>query len=402
MGRVHINSCDFSMNSYSFDDKEDDWNLSAFDMNLARDSSTLIPFILEAQRKLKTRNQSLKLLASPWSPPWWMKTNKDMIGSPGPGLRPECQGVWARYLGKWIKAMKQKGIPIWGITIQNEPLNNNPFESCMMPAEGQAEFLAWHLGPTLKNWHPDVKIFAFDHNKGQLFAYTNGVVYGAGGQAAQYLDGVAWHWYEGDLFGTVQMTKQNFPNLMLLSSEATYEKWHFRNGKTPTWDWRHGTGYAHAILGDLKAGSSGWIDWNLVLDVRGGPNHVGNTCDAAMIADIGKHRVKYHPQYYYIGHFSKWFWPGSHILTTWVEGSWKNNATWRPYGVCDGTDGLEATSVMKTDGKIAVVVLNCGFHWLDFRIRVDNGTRTMKGKVPPHGIQTYLLPKIHWPSHQLR
>lgn len=391
MGRVHINSCDFSVNSYSFDDVDNDWNLDHFDWSLARDGK-LISLIWAAQSKLNARGAHLKLLATPWSPPWWMKTNRNMMGSPwAPGLRPECQAVWAKYIGNWIAAMKQKGIPIWAMTPQNEPLANNPFEANMLLAGQESEFIAWHLGPTLKILHPEVLILAFDHNKAGLSQYAKDTYYGANGQAQQYIQGFAFHWYDGDNFANVQWTKNQFPNLMLLATEATYEKSHFANGWSPTFDWNHGLGYAHDIIGDIQAGASGWIDWNLILDPSGGPNHVGNVCDAAIIADISQQKLYVHAQYFYLGHFSKFFWPGSHSLTTIVEGSWVN-WQWRGYGICDGRDGLEATSVKRPTGDVVLVVLNCGSIWMDFRIRIDNGQRTMAARVPPQGIQTYILP----------
>eukprot|EP00930_Biecheleria_cincta_P019600 TRINITY_DN14913_c0_g1_i1.p1 TRINITY_DN14913_c0_g1~~TRINITY_DN14913_c0_g1_i1.p1 ORF type:complete len:609 (-),score=60.06 TRINITY_DN14913_c0_g1_i1:244-2043(-) len=391
MGRVHINSCDFSTGSYSFDDQDNDWELKSFDMSLGRDSGALIPLIWRAQSAVRSRNQSLKLLASPWSAPWWMKTGRTMTGS---GLRPECQAVWATYIGKWIQAYRDKGIPIWGITVQNEPTSPNIFESTVMPAEEQAEFVAWHLGPTVKGWHPEVKIFAFDHNKDLLVDYTYGVAYGAGGAALKYLDGVAFHWYAGDYFQNVATVRQVFPQLMMLASEATYERSHFANHWSPTWDWSHGLGYAHDIIGDLNAGSSSWIDWNLILDGGGGPNHVNNVCDATIIVDIGQQKVYQHPQYFYIGHFSKFFVPRSRSISTWVDGSWKHWAERKYYGTCDQSDGLQATSVKQPDGKIAIVVLNCGWEWLDFRIRINDGRYTMPGKIPPQGIQSYQLPKL--------
>lgn len=394
MGRVHINSCDFSTSSYSFDDTENDWDLKNFDTSLKRDSWTLIPLIKRAQAAIHSRyagKQSLKLLASPWSAPWWMKTGRTMIGS---SLRPECQAVWANYIGKWIQAYNDKGIPIWGITVQNEPESSNIFESTKMPAHEQAEFVARHLGPTLKGRHPQVKIFAYDHNKDHLVDYANGVAHGEGGAALKYLDGMAYHWYAGDFFQNVAITKTKFPNLMLLASEATYEKSHFANHDSPSWDWSNGLGYAHDIIGDLNAGSSGWIDWNLILDGTGGPNHVGNVCDAAMIVDIGQQKVHPHPQYYFIGHFSKFFRAGSRSLTTWVDGTavhWKKRHS---YGVCDQSDGLQATSVKNPTGEIAIVVLNCGWDWQEFRIRIDDGKYTMPGKIPPQGIQSFRLHKL--------
>merc|ERR1712157_717907 len=115
-GRVHINSCDFSLGSYSFDDVEDDIHLEHFDTNVSHDQTMLIPLIKAAMAKVESeQNSSLNLLASPWSPPAWMKSSRKMDGSGSPGLRANAtvHHTWAKYISKWITAYKSTGIPIW-------------------------------------------------------------------------------------------------------------------------------------------------------------------------------------------------------------------------------------------------------------------------------------------------
>jgi glucosylceramidase len=163
LGRVHINSCDFSVNSYSFDDVPEDFELQYFDDELGHDARTMIPLIHDAQRAAPLK---LRMLASPWSPPAWMKKTRKMDGSdPAPGLRDECRDVWARYVSRWVTAYEQLGIPIWAVTMQNEPENRAAWEACAYDPEQGAAFVRDYLGPTLRADHPDLKIFAFDHNK---------------------------------------------------------------------------------------------------------------------------------------------------------------------------------------------------------------------------------------------
>jgi glucosylceramidase len=150
-----------------------------------------------------------------------------------------------------------------------------------------------------------------------------------------------------------------------------------------------GEGYAHDIIGDLNAGSIGWIDWNLLLDENGGPNHVDNVCDAAMMANLSKGDVYHHPQYYYIGHFSKFIHPDSVRLVTTVGPTPRYNGTGRPYGTCTGEDGLEATSFRRPDGRVSTVVLNCGEGAIDFKLL--HGDRAASTSIPPHSIQTYVF-----------
>lgn len=163
LGRVHINSCDFSVNSYSFDDVYNDFDLKYFDDTVAHDARTMIPFIHAAQEVAYPRK--ITMLASPWSPPAWMKTNGKMVGSDFPGLRPECRDVWARYISRWLHAYERYEVPIWGLTVQNEPENPARWEGCLYDAETSAGFVRDFLGPTLKKDHPNLKLFAFDHNK---------------------------------------------------------------------------------------------------------------------------------------------------------------------------------------------------------------------------------------------
>mmetsp|Transcript_68638 Transcript_68638/g.223305 ORF Transcript_68638/g.223305 Transcript_68638/m.223305 type:complete len:488 (+) Transcript_68638:253-1716(+) len=391
MGRVHINSCDFSQDSYSFDDTQDDANLSHFDSNVQPNTQELIPFILAAQQVLKARNRSLKMLASPWSPPAWMKNNWNMDHSPKPCLRSGLEGTWATYISKWISAYKNHGVPIWAITIQNEPENDAAWEACVYSPEQEADFLASHLGPELEVAHPDVLIFAFDHNKDHIEKWAQAIY--SNPEAAKYADGIAYHWYAGDGFAAIQNVHAAFPQAILLPSEATYERYRWHQGVTlQGGDWSFGEGYAHDIIGDLNIGGVGWLDWNLLLDSHGGPNHVGNVCDAAMMANDAGDDVFRHPQFYFIGHFSRYILPGS----KWVKSQVANSASYqggpRGYGTCTQDDGLQATSFLRPDGRIAVVVLNCGYAALDFKLK--RGFDAAMCSIPPHSIQTYLL----WPS----
>lgn len=392
LGRIHINSCDFSARSYSFDDVQDDFELAHFDHSVSRDQHATIPLIKKAQERVKSTGKELKLLASPWSPPWWMKTNREMVYSGRPGLELGCRHVWARYIAEWVSAYKAQGIPIWAITIQNEPLANSSWDACMMDANFQAEFLAEFLGPTLQSSHPDVGIFAYDHNKDQLVSYGEGVIGNA--KAARYLTGVAFHWYAGDHFDAVRQMRDRHPQFLLLPSEATYEKYrlpgYLQGSLANDGDISLGLGYAHDILGNLNSGGVGWIDWNILLDTTGGPNHVGNTCDAAIIADTKAQKLWRHPQFYYIGHFSKFLTPGSKVAETTITGS-STSPVGRPYGTCNDADGLEATSAVRRDGKLVVVVLNCASYPQSFKIRVNGRTRVLTGQIPAKGIESYLI-----------
>jgi len=397
IGRVHINSCDFSPPpaQWSEDNTPDDFNLEHFDTDLKKDQEAMIPLIKSGMQQIQKGGRELKLFASPWSPPAWMKTNGQMNDPDGGKLRGDSQEAWANYFAKWVTAYKAHEVPIWAITPQNEPENAARWEGCVYTAQEEADWVGAHLGPILKSAHPEVLILPFDHNKDHVYDWAN--TFYSHPTASKYTDGIAFHWYSGDQFENVAQIHKEHPNAMLLPTEATWEKYRWSPGTTvEDGDWKMGEGYAHDILGDLNVGSVGWTDWNLLLDTTGGPNHVGNNCDAPMLADNTKEELYLHPQYYYIGHFSKYLLPGSKHITATVTGSTTYQGANRNYGTCTAEDGLQATAFLRPDDQIAVVVLNCGDLPIDFKLKV--GLRVAPATVPAHGIQTYLFPKNPSPA----
>merc|ERR1712113_184615 len=203
----------------------------------------------------------------------------------------------------------------------------------------------------------------------------------------QYTSGIAYHWYTGDYFESVQEIHRRFPDAIMMSTEATYDQSRLQGASIADGNWDFALGYAHEIIGDFNAGTVAWFDWNLILDKKGGPNKVGNNCDAPMVSD--GERVNVHPQYYAIGHFSKYIPPGSKRLESSVVNSRTHTGEARSYGTCDASDGLEATSFLRPDGLIVVIVLNCGDEGLSFKLQ--QGADATKASIPARGIQTYLI-----------
>ena len=158
--------------------------------------------------------------------------------------------------------------------------------------------------------------------------------------------------------------------------------------------WSKGEGYGYDILGDLESGGVGWTDWNIVLDQDGGPNHVGNFCDAAVIADLKGEEAKlyYHPQYYYMGHFSKFLKEGARRVKSTVdgvEGMGEGDCSW-PYGKCNG-DVLHSTAWEGIEGELIVVVLNCGEVDKEMEMDVSGIDGVLKNTIGSHSIQTYVI-----------
>jgi hypothetical protein len=195
LGRIHINSCDFSLESYDFDSVAGDYELKHFDTNVTHDELSILPFIRAA---MKTSALPIKLIASPWSPPAWMKNpgsdgTQSMTGSATPnGLKddPRTQLAWARYISKFVTAYASKGVPIWSVTPQNEPEFAAPWEACAYTAEFENDFIQKYLGPVLRDEHPDVLILGFDHNKDHLQAWTEVLM---GNAEETYTNGMAFH-----------------------------------------------------------------------------------------------------------------------------------------------------------------------------------------------------------------
>ncbi|HET9692996.1 MAG TPA: hypothetical protein VFP48_01335, partial [Steroidobacteraceae bacterium] len=141
--RVHMGSCDFALGNYAHVEAAGDTALASFSID--RDRQALLPFIRAAQ---EAAGAPLKLLASPWSPPAWMKTSGRM--NDGGSLRPECRRAWARCYARFIEAYAEEGVTIWGVSVQNEPMATQRWDSCLYTAEEERDFVRDHLGPELE------------------------------------------------------------------------------------------------------------------------------------------------------------------------------------------------------------------------------------------------------------
>ena len=361
LGRVHINSSDFSTGNYACVEQDGDLALKTF--SLARDKQAVVPMLQRAQ---KFAGVPLKLLGSPWSPPAWMKTTGIM--NRGGKLRPECRAAWALYYAKFVQAFRSEGLEIWALTIQNEPKATQTWDSCIYTAEEERDFLRDHLGPTMRKQKlSDVELYIWDHNKERLVERTAVVMNDKA--AARYLTGSAFHWYSGAHFEALSITARKYPRLKLLSSECCVGI-----GQRKSVAWLQGEKYAHDILGNLNNGMTGWIDWNVLLDERGGPNHVNNFCNAPIIGDTKRDALEYQSSFHYIGHFSKYIRPGAVRI---AHSSY--------------TTTLEATAFRNTDGSIAVVAMNPSDADRDFTLRHRDHIAPVT--LPPHSIATLIVAK---------
>ena len=216
-----------------------------------------------------------------------MKDNSDMLQ--GGKLKPEYYDSWARYYGKFIHAYEKEGIPIWGLTVQNEPLANQTWESCIYTAEEERDFVKNYLGPALqKAGLKGKKIIIWDHNRVSCIRAPRW--FWMIPAAAKYVWGVGFHWYVGDNFENVKRVAEAYPSTHLLFTEGCNGPFDF--SKINDWQW--GETYGKSMVNDFNNGAEGWTDWNVLLDEKGGPNHVQNFCFAPIHADTKTGRVVLH------------------------------------------------------------------------------------------------------------
>jgi glucosylceramidase len=364
IARTNIHSCDFSSDTYTYVDNGDK-DLKSFSID--HDRQYRIPLIKEA---MNAAGGKLTLYGSPWSPPAWMKDNNDILH--GGKLKPEFYQSWANYYTKFIKAYEKEGIPIWGISIQNEPMATQTWESCIYTAEEEKDFLKNFLGPTMqKEDLGDKKIIMWDHNRDLIFQRAQ--TYSSDPEAFKFAWGIGFHWYEdwsgGDqMFANLKKVQEAFPDKALLFTEGcngpfTMEKIN---------DWKWGERYGRSMINDFNNGAVGWTDWNILLDETGGPNHVKNFCFAPVHAITSTGQLIYTNSYYYIGHFSKFIKPGAKRITS-----------------SPSRSQLLTTAFKNPDGSVVVVVMNQGNNKTPFNLWING--KSAEATALPHSINTYVI-----------
>jgi glucosylceramidase len=364
IARTNINSCDFSSDMYTYV-KENDNSLSSFD--ISHDKQYKIPFIKKA---MEASGKKLKLFASPWSPPAWMKSNNDMLH--GGKLKTDYYQTWANYYVKFIREYQKAGVPVWGITIQNEPMATQRWESCIYSAEEERDFLKKYLGPTIQKQNlSSTKIIVWDHNRDLIYQRAQTILNDP--EAAKYAWGIGFHWYEDwsggeKMFENVDLVNKAFPNKNLLFTEGCVEAFNETQYKA----WRLGERYAYSMIHDFNSGTVGWTDWNILLDETGGPNHVQNFCFAPVHADTRTGQLIFTNSYYYIGHFSKFIRPGAKRISA-----------------APSRSQLLATAFQNPDGTIATVVLNRTSQKINFYLWMNG--KAAESVALPHSINTYVI-----------
>lgn len=352
--RTTIHSCDYSDQMYTYDDVEGDKDLKHF--SIEHDNQYRIPMIKAA---LEVSGGNLRLFASPWSPPAWMKTNNEM--KHGGKLKPEYHQTWADYFVKYVKAYEAEGIKMWGLTVQNEAMATQVWESCIFTANEEKNFVRDYLGPTLhRNKLADIKLMIWDHNRGIMYQRAEAAYEDP--EASKYIWGTAFHWYVGNHFDNVRIVHDAYPDKKLLYTEAGMRG-----------SWQSAMNLAKNIIIDLNNWANGWVFWNLILDETNGPRHAGGLRGTNIVnADLKTGTVTYNPPHYVFGHFSRFIRPGAKRIPC-----------------TSNSDDFIATAFLNTDGRIVVEILNLkdveqiGQMWFEENV--------IKFTCPPNGLMSIIF-----------
>jgi len=368
--RTHMNSCDFSIDHYSYAPVEGDTLLEHF--SIEPDRADLIPMIKQAQ---ETSKEGFKLVASPWTAPPWMKDNKDWNGG---SLLPQYQSVWADFFVRYHQAYASEGIDIWGYTVENEPLGNAAnWESMHFTPMEMGVFVKNHLGPTIKSSGIDANILVYDQNRGTELEEWSEVLL-TDKELEPFIYGTAVHWYTSTVDWMAESLNRCHniaPNKHIIHTEGCVDadvphwnddEWYWSKEATDWgFDWAPEEDkkdhpkyvpayrYARDMIGCMNNWVEGWIDWNMVLDPKGGPNLAQNWCVAPVIADTVNDEVYFTPLFYVMSHFSKYVRPEAQVLEVPQLGT------------------LMTTAVENKDGSVVMIVLNQQKDELSFVVELN-------------------------------
>ncbi len=426
LARTHIGACDFSVKGkYSYLDKAGDTGLKSFSLapdkqgfsasefpGIRDEKYDLLPMIMEAQEiKSRQKNNELRIVASAWTAPSWMKDIEEWYikGTPennfqgtGGSLKKQYEETYADYLIRYLDEYRSEGVDIWAITPVNEPHGNNgQWESMNFTPQTQNEFIKKYLGPKLRSGgNSGVKLLIYDQNRDGLEHWTDVIL--ADGETSQYIYGSAVHWYESthkvyeDVFERVNA---KFPDKTIMHTEGCiddlgkpapqgitdperYAEKDWFDNDSFWWnenatDWAYSATwagvksedhpaytpvhrYARNIIVSIDHWMTGWIDWNVVLDHIGGPNHVGNYCGAPVMINTETGHIYYTPVYYVLAQFSKTIRPGDRAVQTskTLEGQ--------------GEDDLHACATINSENVLSVQLLNTTKKDISYKLQIKD------------------------------
>jgi glucosylceramidase len=378
--RLTIGASDLNSFVFSYDDLKEgqtDFNLDKFD--LGQDKKDVIPVMKEI---LKI-SPDIKILASPWSAPTWMKTNGKVKGG---GLKPECYKVYSQYFVKYIQEMKKEGIVIDAITIQNEPLNANNTPSLRMSASEQADFIKNHLGPAFLKAGLITKIVLYDHNLDRPdFPLT--ILNDP--DASKYVNGSGFHHYGGEM-SSMTILHNAYPDKNLYFTEQMV----IERPESVTTDVV--SQVKRLIIGTTLNWSRNAILWNLAADPLNDPHTDDGGCSMCQGAvTINGDSVTRNIAYYVIAHASKFVTPGSVRIASTQSGdmsvSLTNDEERRDVArvaTIGNYEALPNVAFRTPEGKVVLIVANDSWNISTFFIQYRSQIATIR--LSPGAVGTYI------------
>uniref|UniRef100_L7M0C6 Glucosylceramidase n=1 Tax=Rhipicephalus pulchellus TaxID=72859 RepID=L7M0C6_RHIPC len=380
IGRIPIASTDFSVQKYTYDDVPNDFGLVNFSL-AKEDFQFKIPYIKQA---MSMSAKEIWFFGSSWSAPAWMKTSNSLSGRGF--LKGEPGGpyykTWAKYIVRFVQEYERQGIPMWGLTTQNEPTSGfipfYPWQTMGFSPQTERDFIKLDLGPELRKagYGPNrLKLMILDDNR-TLLQYWAKVVLDDP-EAAKYISGVAIHWYRNRGTGSwvLDSVHNSYPGKFILPSEAC-TGYNARQGrKVILGNWDRAEEYASDIIEDLNHWASGWTDWNLALDTQGGPNWAKNFVDSPIIVNATAKEFYKQPMYYALGHFSKFLPRGSVRIFS---------------RVTEKSDNLLYGAFLTPESAIVVIVINRGEKRLTLKIKDKSGSANIRRIIEKRSITTFV------------
>ncbi|MDP3392555.1 glycoside hydrolase family 30 beta sandwich domain-containing protein [Sediminibacterium sp.] len=352
--RISIGASDLSSTVFSYNDLpagQTDTLLNEF--SLSADTIDLIPIL----QKIVAINPAIKIMATPWSPPIWMKDNLNSIGG---SLLSKYFHVYANYFVKYLQQMKLKGISIDAITIQNEPQHGGNNPSMLMSANQQADFIKNHLGPLFEKNGIKTKIVIWDHNcdnPNYPISILNDLA------AKKYIDGSAFHLYNGDI-SALSTVYNAHPDKSLYFTE----QW---TGKNGTFDGDLKWHIKNVIIGSMRNHSKNALEWNLANDPSFGPRTPGGCTECKGALTIAGSTVSKNVAFYIIAHASKFIPSGSIRIGSGIVGN------------------LFSAAFLTPDGKKVVIVLNNGNQEEQFNLRINK--RWLSSSLKGGAVATFVI-----------
>lgn len=357
--RLPMGASDFALDSYTYNDLPigtTDLDLEQF--SIARDEAHVIPILKNAFNY----NNQIKLMGSPWSAPAWMKTSGNLNHG---SLKKEYFNTYANYFVKFIEAYEENGLPIYAVTLQNEPLHESwSYPSMKMSNDDQRDLIKI-VGPKFEEEAIDTKIIAYDHNWDQRTypykIYQDPI-------ANSYVSGAGYHCYAGEV-ESQSLVHNAFPEKGIWFTECSGGAWSKNFGNNLVWNMEN------LFIGSVNHYSKAVLLWNIALDENFGPKNGGCQDCRGVLEVRSDGTVERNVEYYSIGHFSKFVDSGAYRIESTI----------------DGNKSLIATTFKNPNGEIVVVMCNTGSNQLKVKMNYDG--LTTYHTLPSKSVSTLIIEK---------